>query len=75
MLSIRSTELDDLRLKLLAAVATGTLADDAADLARIIARDLAGLSVLIGNEGESGIFTPADALGDLLSGLICEKSP
>lgn len=77
MLRITCDELDDLRIKLLAAVLTGALQGQIADLALLLAKDLDGLSTLMSAEGESFALPSPHDVAQALETLIevgAEKS-
>jgi hypothetical protein len=55
MLQITIRELEDLRVKLLAAVLSGSFELDASELAFIIAKDLDGLVALLEHQGVTSV--------------------
>ncbi len=66
MLRITADELDELRIKLLAAVVSGAVGDDTAKQCEILAKDLDGLATLLALEGQTCIAPPPDAIGNLM---------
>lgn len=72
MLRITIEELEELRLKLLAAIFTGAVHGEMARMCQVCALELDGLSVLLREAGESAICPPADELGHLIQTAIEE---
>ena len=70
MLSLRSDELEDIRVKLLAAVATCELEGEPAEHALTAAAHLKALSVWAETESSSLIYGSSAAIGDVLLDAI-----
>ena len=66
MLRVTCDDLDELRIKLLAAILCGAVGDDTAKQCEILAKDLDGLATLLINEGQTCIAPPPGAVGNLL---------